>query len=219
MECINWCKRTPSQKTKTQSWKYHSGWLKGKDRGWGGEGLSRTLGLTHMHTQISLRASIRAYITAQGTLLNTRIPYGEKHPPEMRYSSILSSCCIPTTYSTLEINYISNKNFNLTNKMNCLLYSPQASVSRAAATPLESGQPWVKVWTVLGYANKWAPIGPGVFVPSVWKHNLSPGLARHSHTKLRAPKEGWAFWAGRALKSHLVSRAPSGGVLTSRVHL
>ena len=71
--------------------------------------------------------------------------------------------------------------------MNCLLYSSQGSLTWAAATSLESAQPWVKGWTVLGYANKWAPIGPGVFVPSVRKHNFSPGPALHSHTKLRAP--------------------------------
>ena len=78
----------------------------------------------------------------------------------MRYSSILSSCCTPTTDSALEINSISNKIFNLMNKMNGLLGSSQASVSRAAATSLESDQPWVKGWTVLGYANKWVPSGP-----------------------------------------------------------
>ena len=34
--------------------------------------------------------------------------------------------------------------------MNCLLYSSQGSLTWAAATSLESEQPWVQGWTVLG---------------------------------------------------------------------
>ena len=34
--------------------------------------------------------------------------------------------------------------------MNCLLYSPQGSVTWAAATSLETEQPWGQGWAVLG---------------------------------------------------------------------
>lgn len=94
-----------------------------KDRGWGGEGLIRTLGLTYIHTQISLRASTRACVTAQGTLLSTLIPYGGKTPPKDDIHLPYQVAAHLQQTPTLEINYISNKIFNFKNKMNCLLYS------------------------------------------------------------------------------------------------
>ena len=159
--------------------------------GWGG--FNQDFGIniyTHSNTSKSINKGL--YYSTGNPTQHSNTLWGKTSPKDEIFI-YLTSCFTPTTNSALEINYISNKNFNLTNKMNCLLYSPQASVSRAAATSLESAQPWVKGWTVLGYANKWAPIGPGVFVPSVRKHNLSPGPALHSHTKLRAPKEVGPF--------------------------
>ena len=68
--------------------------------------------------------------------------------------------------------------------MNGLLYSSQASVSRTAAISLESDQPWVKGWTVLGYATKWVPLGPA---DSEAPGRPSPATSRRGHPEEVGP--------------------------------
>ena len=90
--------------------------------------------------------------------------------------------------------------------MNGLLCSSQASVSRAAATSLESDQPWVKGWTVLGYANKWAPLGPA--------ESRAPGRPSAATPSWGHPEEAGPPGLEELCNyRHLVPRASSAGFL------